>query len=321
MIKAIAIVGPTAVGKTAFAIALAEKLCAEIISCDSMQIYRGMDIGTAKATADERAKIPHHMLDIINPDEKYSAADYASDALACARDITERGRVPVFCGGTGLYLDAVRTGRHADTCPNDPEYAASLFKIAEGEGGIDTLHAMLAEVDAESAEKIHKNNVKRVIRALEIHHATGISKSELDKKSRDRCEDIDMLIIGLDASSREILYQRIDRRVDKMIAEGLLEETRALYNAGYLSPELTAAQAIGYKEILPHITDGVSVDACALELKTASRRYAKRQLTWFRANPTVEWIITDENGEPIDTAVLVSSVIDKIKKFIYGDKK
>ncbi len=319
MIKAIAIVGPTAVGKTALSIALAEKISAEIISCDSMQIYKHMDVGTAKATEKERKKIPHHMLDFLEPDKRYSAADYARDALACAREITKRGRIPLFCGGTGLYLDAVRTGRHADNDPSDSGYVAELLAISERKDGADVLHKMLFDVDPASAEKIHKNNVKRVIRALEIFHATGVPKSELDEKSRERSGDIDMLIIGLDTSSRNVLYQRIDMRVDKMIESGLVEETKMLCERGYLSPELTAAQAIGYKEILPHIDDGAPLADCIEQLKTASRRYAKRQLTWFRANPDVEWITVDRNGEMLDAYEALAPVMEKIEKFINGD--
>lgn len=317
MIKAIAVVGPTAVGKTAFSVSLAKKIKAEIISCDSMQVYKHMDIGTAKATVAERGGIPHHMLDILLPSEPYSAADYATDALDCALGITERGNVPIFCGGTGLYLDAVRYGRLDDDGCHDADYTMELLRKAREPGGIDELHDILSELDPQSAQEIHKNNVKRVIRALEIYHSSGVKKSEKDKKSREKSPNIDMLVIGLCASSREVLYDRINSRVDKMIDDGLVEEVRFLYEHGYLNENLTAAQAIGYKEILPYIKGEMTLDECTEKLKTASRRYAKRQLTWFsNRDDDIIWLETDKDGALVPFDVLYDRVKERISDFL-----
>ncbi|MBR5452880.1 MAG: tRNA (adenosine(37)-N6)-dimethylallyltransferase MiaA [Clostridia bacterium] len=295
MKRVIAVVGPTAGGKSSLALELARRHNGEIVSCDSMQIYRGMDIGTAKATPEEQGIVPHHMTDIIDPSVSYSCADYARDASAAIDDIISRGKLPVICGGTGLYLNALLFGSGTADMEFDEGYRASLEAIAEAEGGRDELFRMLTEIDSAAAESIHKNNVKRVIRALEINHSAGITKAEWDRRSLDREKKYDTVIIGLNYRSREELYRRIEERVDIMIEDGLIAETERLFKAGMLDESYTASQAIGYKEILPYVKGECSLETAAEELKKATRRYAKRQLTWFCANEEINWIYPDES--------------------------
>ena len=279
MIHAIAITGPTASGKTALGIALARELSGEIISCDSMQIYKEMSIGTAKPTETEREEVAHHLIDFLSPDISYSAENYRADAITVAKDIILRGRLPIFVGGTGLYIDTVaRAAQEAP--PSDPKLRERILISFEGDA--DRLWQRLYEVDPVSAEKTHKNNSKRVLRALEIYEMTGKPKSYFDDLSLRTEPPIRISIITLDFHNRDLLYRRIDERVDKMLAEGLIEETRSLYERGYLAPDKTAAQAIGYKELVGYIEGKTSLDIAVGELKLASRRYAKRQLTWFR---------------------------------------
>ncbi len=293
MIKALAITGPTASGKTALSLFIAKQLCGEIISCDSMQIYRGMDIGTAKATSSERAEVPHHMIDFLDPRSSYSVADYREAAVISAKEISERGRLPIFVGGTGLYVDALMRAEMNNTPPCDPEYREALKKIAEGEGGADILWERLRALDSESAEAIHKNNIKRVIRALEICESTGRKKSELDMENRAAPADISVAMMTLDFHDRENLYSRVDKRVDQMMAEGLYSEVLSLYEAGMLNDDTTAAQAIGYKEMISHIRGEMTLASAIERIKLSSRRYAKRQLTWFRHEEDAERLFVD----------------------------
>lgn len=295
MIRVCAVVGPTASGKSSLAIELAKAFDGEVISCDSMQLYRGMDIGTAKPTMAERCGIVHHMIDVLDPHERYSAADYAADAAAVSEDIAERGKLPFFCGGTGLYLESVLYDRHSPEIPALPDYRRSLYDLA-GIHGNKFLHERLCDVDPEAADLIHPNNVKRVVRALEIYEGTGINKTEWDRRSKSASPRADAVIIGLRYEDRALLYRRIDERVDKMIACGLVDEASALYEAGFLTGDTTAAQAIGYKEILPYLQGKISLDAAADAIKQATRRYAKRQMTWFCAKQDIKWITIDEGG-------------------------
>lgn len=278
--KIIAIVGPTAVGKTALAIDLARELDGEIISCDSMQIYRGMDIGTAKPTKDELDLVKHHLIDIKNPDEDFSCADYATLAKEAINDIVSRGKTPIFCGGTGLYLDSVIEIESFSSGVKDEEYRKEL-EIYAREHGAEALHNMLREIDPESAEATHMNNIKRVIRALEIYKCTGIKKSQWDKESKTGKAPYDATVIFLTCKDRKILYSRIEKRVDIMLSEGLLEEAQRLFEGGYLREGLTASSAIGYKELIPYFKGEATLDACIERLKISTRQYAKRQLTWF----------------------------------------
>ncbi|MBQ2707829.1 MAG: tRNA (adenosine(37)-N6)-dimethylallyltransferase MiaA [Clostridia bacterium] len=295
--RILAVCGPTASGKTALAIELARRHNGEIISCDSMQIYRGMDIGTAKPTEEEKCGIPHHLIDIVDPCEPFSAADYAPLAKAAAADILARGKLPIFCGGTGLYLDAVLTDNDYADADTDPALRASLLDDAE-KYGPDALWQRLYAVDPDAAAAIHKNNVKRVARALEIYLTSGVTKTEWDARSRLRESPYDAVILALDRP-REALYARIDLRVDLMIAAGLPEEVRALYESGRLPRDCTAAQAIGYKEFLGWLDGTMTLEEAADAVKLASRRYAKRQLTWFRRNPAVHWLAADDDFEII----------------------
>lgn len=291
----LAIVGPTASGKSALALELCKRLGGEIVSCDSMQIYRGMDIGTAKPSAKEMQEVPHHLIDIADPEEDFSVMDFVAAAEQATADILSRGRLPVLCGGTGLYLDAFLRGEAAQTPGADPALRAELSALADARGA-EHLHAMLKEVDPESADTVHQNNVRRVIRALEIYRATGIPKSEWDRRSKQTPSRYNATVLGLFYSDRELLYRRIEQRVDKMIEEGLVEETQRLMKRGVFEVSRTASAAIGYKELLPYLRGEQELDAAVTELKTATRRYAKRQMTWFLAKPYVHWIEANDGN-------------------------
>ena len=292
MIFALAITGPTASGKTALSLGLCEHYSAEIISCDSMQIYKGMDIGTAKATAEERARVPHHLIDFLSPTESYNVETYRSEAIDCVRDIFSRGKMPIFVGGTGLYIDSVSRGGAQDAPESDPEYRERILLEIKNDDDLTGLWERLKSVDPESAEKIHKNNVKRVIRALEIYDKTGRPKSELDKESVKERGEVFVGMITIDFLDRELLYSRVDKRVDIMMNEGLLDEVRSLYEAGLISSG-TAAAAIGYKEIIEYLEGRCTLDEATDAIKLASRRYAKRQLTWFRREKDARVIYAD----------------------------
>ena len=311
--KILAVVGPTASGKTSLSIALAKALGGEVLSCDSMQIYRDMDIGTAKPTEEEREGVPHHLIDIAAADEPFSCAEYAALAKAKVAELTSRGKLPIFCGGTGLYLDGVlRGGSSYEKTDTDPAYRASLERMAS-EQGAEAVHAMLAAVDPEAAAATHPNNVKRVIRALEIYHTTGVTKTELDRRSVKTQSDYDALVLGIRFPDTEALYRRINLRVDIMIKQGLLEECRRLMEAGVFERSATAAQAIGYKELFPYLRGELSLESCVETLKMATRRYAKRQMTWFRMHGNVQWL--DRDGETTDKELLAMA-LEKIDSFM-----
>ena len=290
--KILAVVGPTASGKSALSIELARRLGGEIICCDSMQIYQQMNIGTAKPTMLEREQVPHHLFDFVSPFESFSCADYVPLAERVAEDIFSRGRLPVFCGGTGLYLDRFLSSTDFEGMEIDEEYRSQMNDYAR-EHGNEALHQLLYQVDPESAQTIHPNNVKRVIRALEIFKASGRTKSELDRESKTKEAKYGAVQIGLRYNDREKLYERIDLRVDKMLEAGLLEETRELEQAGVFERNLTAAQAIGYKELLTFIRGEKSYGEAVEDLKRATRRYAKRQMTWFASHGQVLWVDAD----------------------------
>lgn len=281
---ALAITGPTASGKTALSLALAEKLGCEIISLDSMQIYKRMDIGTAKATEEERARVPHHMIDFLEPDVSYSAEDYRADAMRVLRDIESRGKLPLFVGGTGLYMDTIIRGSEISSPPSSDELKERLLASAVTDEEREALWQRLNEIDPESAEKTHKNNVRRVVRALEIYELTGKTKTYFDKLSKSSAPDVKVGMITLDFHNRDNLYSRVDLRVDQMLEEGLLDEVKILYSEGLLDKGTTAAQAIGYKEFISYLEGECTLDEAADQLKLSTRRYAKRQLTWFRHN-------------------------------------
>ncbi len=282
----VCVVGPTASGKTAYAIEIAKQRDGEIVSCDSMQIYRYMNIGTAKATDEEQKEVPHHMIDFVHPNTDYSVADYAEDAKKCIEDILKRGKLPVICGGTGLYLDAVVKGIEFSEEKRDDAYREYLWSVAENQGA-DAVFGLLKEKDPVEAEKVHPNNVKRVIRALEICKTTGMTKTEADKLavvgSQYNAELIGLLM------DREHLYERINKRVDIMMEQGLIEEVKALLDMG-IRRDSTAMQAIGYKEIVTHLDGNCTLKEAIDKIKQESRRYAKRQMTWFKRNPDINWI-------------------------------
>ena len=307
--RILAIVGPTASGKSALALALAKRLGGEIVSCDSMQIYRGMDIGTAKPTASEREEVPHHLIDVADPEQDFSVMDFVAAAERATADILSRGKLPVLCGGTGLYLDAFLRGEEAETPGADPVLRAELTALAD-ERGAEHLHAMLREVDPESAETVHPNNVRRVVRALEIYRATGVPKSEWDRRSLQQPSRYDAVVLGLAYSDRELLYRRIESRVDQMIQAGLVAETRDLMQCGVFEASRTASAAIGYKELLPYLRGEQSLNDAITELKTATRRYAKRQMTWFLAKPYVQWIEANDGNSLRKSEEIVNNAIE-----------
>lgn len=293
--KAIAVVGSTASGKSALALAAAKHYGGEIISVDSMQIYRSMDIGTAKPTVEELSAVRHHMIDVCSPHTPMSSADFAEMALTAAEDIASRGALPVFCGGTGLYLDSIMRGRAPEETAADENVRAELYLFAEKHGA-HALHERLREVDAISAEQIHENNVKRVARALEIYLVSGKPKSMWDSDSRLAEKAVEPFTVGLCYHDRATLYKRIDDRVDIMIKDGLIDETKRLLDEGVFETNSTAAAAIGYKELLPYIRGGLPLEIAVENLKMATRRYAKRQITWFSAKDFVRplWCDTED---------------------------
>lgn len=298
MIKTLALTGPTASGKTGLSIGLAKALSAEIISSDSMQIYRGMNIGTAKATEEERGAVRHHLIDFLSPNESYSQMMYREAAISAAKEIANRGKLPFFVGGTGLYLDALMRAPSLEVPESSPEYKSEILSGDVTEAQKEELWQRLLLVDPESAEKIHKNNLRRVVRALEIYDTTGKPKSYFDKLSRERTTELSVGMITIDFHNRENLYSRVDQRVDEMIKEGLENEVRGLLAKGYLSENTTAAQAIGYKEMISYIKGGQTLDSAIEEIKLSTRRYAKRQLTWFRHVTDAKRLYADgENGE------------------------
>ena len=284
--KLIVIAGPTASGKTAAAVALCGRIGGEVVSADSMQIYRGMDILSAKPSLDEMGGVPHHMLGIADPAQKYSAARYRDEAKAVIAEIHARGAQPVLCGGTGLYIDAVtRPMEFSEKC--DSALRQELMALAEQPGGRRRLHDMLAEIDPEAAEKLHENDVRRVTRAIEVYRLTGRTQSEQARLDAQREGDYNETLFALNWP-REELYRRIDARVDAMLAAGLVDEVRALMRDERSHP--TAMQAIGYKEIAAALEGRMPMDEAVELVKKLSRNYAKKQLTWFRRDPRTVWI-------------------------------
>ena len=281
------IVGPTATGKTRLSVALAQRLGAEIVSCDSMQLYRGMDVGTAKPTAQEMGGVPHHMIDCLDPREEFSVSRYVELADRCVQDILARGKPVIVVGGTGLYVDSLVAGREFAPFPQTGRREA-LTARAEKEG-IEPLMQELRAVDPEAAESIHPSNQKRVIRALEVYLETGKTITQHNRETRSRPPKYRPVWIGLDYVNRSALYARIDARVDEMFAQGLVDEVRRLLDGG-VPERATSMQAIGYKELTAFLRGEGTEDAAREQIKLASRRYAKRQRTWFRRNPAVHWI-------------------------------
>lgn len=283
----LAVVGPTATGKTALSVALARRFGGEILSADSMQIYRGLDIGTAKATETEKQGIPHHMLDILPPEAPFSVADFVALANETAADICARGRLPILAGGTGLYVESFLHGVRFSPDKADPSVRAGL-EAELAEKGADALYRELETIDPEAARATHPHNTVRVLRALEHFRATGRTLSAQRAESLPSEVPWRALVLGLDFPDRAALYERIDRRVDRMLEQGLAEEARFVWENRLRFR--TAAQAIGYKEFFPYFEGSQTLADCAAACRQASRNYAKRQLTWFRRMPEVQWL-------------------------------
>ncbi len=286
--RIVVVAGPTASGKTELSLALAERLNGEIVSADSMQIYRGMDIGTAKPTIGGRRGIPHHMLDVAEPGDDWSVSRYEQQASNCVDDILRRGRLPILCGGTGLYINAVISGAGFQASGADSGVRAALEKQWDDQGA-DAMCARLRAVDPESAARLHPNDRRRIIRALEVYELTGETISEHNRRTRERPPRYDAVMLGLKTDPRDVLYQRIDRRVGKMVEQGLIEEVRSLWQRGALKG--TAAQAIGYKELIDYFESRKTLDEALRAIQQKSRNYAKRQLTWFQADDRIHWIV------------------------------
>lgn len=296
-IPVIAVVGPTASGKTALAVAIARQYNGEVISADSMQIYKGMDIATAKPTEEEMQGIKHHLIDYVSPEEKYSVARYLKEAQAAIADVYSRGKIPVVCGGTGLYIDSLLGNIQFEDEPDNAEIREILQQRMENEGAQKLLDE-LAAIDPQAASGLHPNNKGRIVRALEVYLLTGETASERRLRSRQQETPYDALYIALAFSDRDFLYERIDKRVDIMLTMGLEQEART-----FLSLHTdTAAQAIGYKELKGWFDGSITREAAIENLKRETRRYAKRQMTWFRRNDSIHYI----NRSPADTQQMIN---------------
>ncbi len=292
--KIIAIVGPTASGKTRLSVELAAYLGAEIISFDSMQIYRGMDIGTAKPTMEERRGIVHHMIDVADPWEDFSVSRYVEQADAIVQQLLAKGRAVVLVGGTGLYVDSLIAGRQFAPFPQTGLREKLNRRVQEE--GIEGLVEQLRSVDPEAAAKIHPSNHKRIIRALEVYLETGKTITEHNLQTQSMKNKYEPLWIGLDYVNRETLYSRIDRRVEQMLSDGLLREVQSLLDRG-ISPTSTAMQAIGYKELTGYLQGQGSLEEAKETIQRSSRHYAKRQRTWFRRNEAVHWLMLEDEPD------------------------
>lgn len=285
--KILVVTGPTATGKTALSVELAKKLGGEIVSADSMQIYRGMDIGTAKVTKAEMQNIPHHMIDIADPSEDYSVSRYVEEADAAVRGILSRGRLPIVAGGTNLYIDSLIAGLDFAEKAEDAALRESLNKQYDDIGG-EAMLEHLRGFDPERAAKLHPADKRRIVRAVEIYILTGETITRHDEETKKRPKRYDAVKIALTFADRAVLYDRINARVDKMVSDGLFDEVKGLLDSG-LSPACTSMQAIGYKEPAAYFRGEMSKDAAIELIKLSSRRYAKRQLTWLRRDDSIHW--------------------------------
>ena len=294
----IVIAGPTASGKTGLSIGLAKALYGEIVSADSMQIYKYMNIGTAKPTDKEKDGVPHHLMDFLEPSENFSVADYCQMAHKVIEEIHSRGKIPILVGGTGLYIDSLVNNVDFDQDDENHEIRKELEELAEKEG-VEAVHNILKEIDPETAEKYHPNNLRRVIRAIEFYRVTGKRISDHAKEEKTSLYDTVYFCIDWD---REVLYDRINRRVDIMVEDGLVEEVKALLEKGY-DKNSTAMQGIGYKEFYGYLEGSKTLEETLDEIKQSSRRYAKRQLTWFRRNKNIHWLTPSENM--LDDALMI----------------
>lgn len=294
MLKAIIITGPTASGKTSLSIKLAQKIDGEIISADSMQIYKSMDIGTAKPTEEEMQGIPHHLIDIIEPTQEFNVVLYSEMAKNCIKEIASRGKIPIITGGTGLYINTLLYNIDFTQTQEDAELREELTKQAE-EKGNQYIHEILKSMDPKAAEQIHPNNLKRVIRAIEVYKLTGIARDVHMENSRRKKSEIEYTVIGLELN-RTWLYERINMRVDNMISDGLIEEVRRLQEQ-YPSLSKTAIQAIGYKEIFAYLNNESTKEEAVEQIKKNSRNYAKRQMTWLKRIQEINWLQVEQDNQ------------------------
>lgn len=306
-IPLIAIVGPTASGKTSLAVEICKRLGGEAVSCDSMQIYEGMDIATAKPTVEEMQGIPHHLIGFLSPDEQFSVAKYCEMARECVNDITNRNKKAVLVGGTGLYYSSLTDNISFFEEETDFDYREELKRRAESEGA-EVLLDELRKVDPESASQLHINNLGRIMRALEIYHATGKTKTEQNNQSRLNPSPFEVTAICLDARDRQFLYNRINLRVDLMLEAGLLEEAKRFFDSPLGN---TAKQAIGYKELDPYFKGEKTLDECIENLKMQTRRYAKRQLTWFRRDERINFLYIDDYASADELADAACRLIER----------
>ncbi|MHB9927818.1 tRNA (adenosine(37)-N6)-dimethylallyltransferase MiaA [Clostridium botulinum] len=308
MIDLLIIAGPTAVGKTDISIELAEKLNGEIISADSMQIYKYMDIGSAKITKDEMKGIPHHLIDVVEPHEEFNVSSFKTLAEKSIKDIWNKGKLPIIVGGTGLYINSLIYNYDFTDADRDEKYREYLTKLAEDKGK-EYVHSLLKDIDEESYEKLYPNDLKRVVRALEVYKITGKSISEYTKENEKKLYDIpynvNYFILNM---NREVLYERINKRVDIMMSKGLIEEVKKLESMGY-TPDMQSMKGIGYKEVLFYLNGDISLDEAIYLIKKGSRNYAKRQLTWFRKDKRSIWIDKDKYSSE-------EEIVDKIIKMV-----
>lgn len=309
--KAVVVVGPTASGKTALGVKICKRFNGEVISADSMQIYKGLDISTAKPDSDEMSGVRHHLIDFLDVSEKYSVSAYCKDARKAFDDIVSKGKLPVIVGGTGLYIDSFITNTSfideasSDEVRNELMNELSIY-------GAEYMHRKLSEVDPDAAKKIHPNNTVRVIRALEVYKTTGITITQQTLDSHKNESDIEPLYIGISYDNRDKLYERINKRVDVMLEKGLLQESRDFFQK---NPSKTSFNSIGCKEIKPYLDNEKKLEACVEALKQATRRYAKRQLTWFKRNPQIHWFYPDLNNGDV-----YPDVEALINKFLEGEQ-
>ncbi len=314
-IPLIVVCGPTASGKTAVGAALAKELDGEVISADSMQIYKGLDITSAKPTAKEMMGVPHHLISVVDMDEKFSTADYAAMARNKITEVAARGKVPMLVGGTGLYISSIVDNVSFDSAETDGNVRKRLEEEAK-ELGMEEMHRRLADIDPETAAAVPMQNVVRVIRALEVYELTGMKFCDYKRMNKGTDSPYSVCMIGLNYTDRQTLYDRIDRRVTVMAEKGMVEECRKVYENQRLG---TVCQAIGYKEFIPYFDGNVNLETCLDRIRQNSRRYAKRQLTWFRRDQRVNWVYMDKFNVFCEIIEMCKKIVAKSEVLCYND--